>query len=53
MSLISNLVRKEMAELAERRGLKGARVQEKVNARGELVIALILPETFPGEWERR
>jgi hypothetical protein len=28
----------------------GARVAKKVNAKGELVVALILPERMPGEW---
>ncbi|HEY2515748.1 MAG TPA: hypothetical protein VGI39_32990 [Polyangiaceae bacterium] len=53
MNLLLNQVRKELAELAQRKGLKGARVEYKVNKSGALVIALILPETFPGEWTAR
>jgi hypothetical protein len=50
MNLLLNQVKAAIAELARAKGLTNARVDHKVNDRGELVIALILPPTHPGEW---
>jgi hypothetical protein len=49
MSLFMNQVKNAIAELAERKSLTSARVDHKVNAKGELVIALIIPPSKPGE----
>jgi hypothetical protein len=38
-------------EAARERGYPTARGAWKVNARGELVIALIIPPRTPGEWD--
>jgi hypothetical protein len=38
-----------IGDLAKARGIAGA-VRPTVNARGELVIALIIPPRHPGEW---
>jgi hypothetical protein len=38
-----------IGELAKARGIEGS-VRPKVNAYGELVIALIIPPRHPGEW---
>ncbi len=35
--------------MAKDKGL-GGRVLSKVNARGDLVIALVVPQNVPGEW---
>lgn len=53
MSLLTDQVRHAIADLAKARGLDRARVREKVNAQGELVIALIIPPKYPGEWSTR
>jgi hypothetical protein len=53
MNLLMNQVRHEIADLAKAKGLANARVREKVNAKGELVIALIIPPSRPGEWTER
>jgi hypothetical protein len=52
MNLLLNQVKHAIAELAKAKGLAHARVDHKVNDRGELVIALILPPSRPGEWTR-
>lgn len=39
-------------DLAKAKGVTG-RVLSKVNARGELVIALVIPPRTPGEWAER
>jgi hypothetical protein len=36
---------------AKERGIAQARVAWKRNARGELVIAIIIPPSYPGEWD--
>ncbi|MGO9833317.1 MAG: hypothetical protein ACLP1X_03805 [Polyangiaceae bacterium] len=38
-----------IGDLAKEKGIDG-RVASKVNARGELVIALLIPPRTPGEW---
>jgi hypothetical protein len=42
----------EIRALAKSR-FEHARVQAKVNARGELVIGVIVPPRIPGEWAAR
>jgi hypothetical protein len=44
MDLLVNALKLAIAELAKAKGIKGARVLDKLNARGEVVIALILPQ---------
>lgn len=43
MNLLVQQLKTSIAALARARGLAGARVLEKVNKYGEIVIALILP----------
>lgn len=43
MNLLVQQLKASIAELARNKGLSGARVLEKVNRYGEVVIALILP----------
>lgn len=43
MNLMVQQLKSAIAELAKRKGIVGARVLEKVNGHGEVVIALILP----------
>ena len=40
----------DIAALAKAKGFEHARVQVKVNARGELVIAVLIPPSAPEEW---
>ncbi len=40
----------EIQNLAKARGFEGARVDSKVNGRGELVLALLIPPRTPEEW---
>jgi hypothetical protein len=40
----------EMQRLAVARGFEHARVDSKVNGRGELVLALLIPPRTPQEW---
>ncbi|MEO6575779.1 MAG: hypothetical protein ABIP89_18145 [Polyangiaceae bacterium] len=47
MSLLIGALKQAISEIAARKGLKNFRVLDKVNARGELVIALIIPQTRP------
>jgi hypothetical protein len=44
MDLLVNALKLAIAELAKAKGIQGARVLDKLNARGEVVIALILPK---------
>jgi hypothetical protein len=44
MNLIVNAIKLGLRDLAVAKGIKSPRVLEKVNARGEVVIALILPK---------
>jgi hypothetical protein len=37
-------------ELAKKLGFAGARVDVKVNARGELVVGILIPPRTPDEW---
>jgi hypothetical protein len=41
----------EVAELVRSRGFSTARVATKVNAYGELVVAVLIPPRHPGEWD--
>ena len=43
------VLQNKMLDLA-RRDFPEARVGERVNARGELVLAIIIPPRSPGEW---
>jgi hypothetical protein len=51
MNLLVNALKNSLADLAKAKGLEHARVLEKVNARGELVVAIIVPPSRPGEWK--
>jgi hypothetical protein len=53
-SVFLNSLERQIADLAKEKKLEGARVLHKVNARGELVIALILPIAYAhhGDEER-
>jgi hypothetical protein len=52
MNLLVNQLKSALADLAKAKELANARVDHKVNARGELVIAIIVPPSRPGERER-
>jgi hypothetical protein len=39
-----------IAALAKAKGFEHAHVQARVNARGELVIAVLIPPSVPEEW---
>ena len=43
MSLLVQQLKGAIADLAKKKGIAGARVLDKVNRYGEVVIALILP----------
>ncbi len=47
MNLLVQQLKAAIDELARRKGLRGARVLDKVNRYGEVVIALILPRDPP------
>lgn len=52
MNLLVNSLKAKIADLAKtEKGLENARVSYKVNAHGEMVIALIIPPRYPGEWD--
>jgi hypothetical protein len=51
MNLLVNTLKLALAQVAKAKGLKDARIVHKVNERGEMVIAIILPPSRPGEWE--
>ncbi len=53
MNLLVNALKNAIADLAQQKGLERTRVEHKVNARGELVIASIMPPSRPGEWTDR
>ncbi len=53
MDLLINSLKHALADLAKAKGLAKARVLHKVNARGELVVAIIVPPSRPGEWAGR
>jgi len=53
MNLLLDHVKNAISDLAQAKGIKGARVLDKVNRRGDLVIALIIPPSRPGEWTER
>ncbi len=53
MNLLVNQLKLALGELAKKKGLKDARVDHKVNAKGELVIAIIVPPSREGEWTSR
>ncbi len=48
MNLLVNALKSQIAELARAKGVSRPRVLDKVNARGEIVIALILPNEASG-----
>jgi len=50
MNLLTRRAKADLEKLVEQLQLKGARVSHKVNARGELVLAVIIPPAYPGEW---
>jgi hypothetical protein len=41
----------QIHDLAKARGFTESRVLHKVNARGELVMGLLIPPRTPGEWD--
>lgn len=51
VNLLVNSLKAAIAELAKKKGLTRARVLDKVNAYGELVIALVIPPDRKGEWD--
>ncbi len=53
MNLLVNTLKHALSDLAKAKGLETARVLDKVNARGELVVAIIIPPSRPGEWSGR
>lgn len=48
VNLLVQQLKAAIDELAKKKGLSGARVLDKVNRYGEIVIALILPRDPPG-----
>ncbi len=52
LNLLVRAVASALADVATAKGLANARVDWKTNKRGELVIAIIVPPKFPGEWDR-
>jgi hypothetical protein len=50
LTLGVRVLMKELEALAKSKGFGMARVQAKVNVRGELVLAVIIPARTPGEW---
>jgi hypothetical protein len=52
VTLLIQAILQQLQDLATRKGLVGARVASKVNDRGELVLALIIPPRYRGEWEK-
>jgi hypothetical protein len=53
MNLLVNAIKSALYEIIERKELKGARVDYTTNSRGELVMAIIIPPSRPGEWDGR
>lgn len=49
MNLLVNALKLALSDVAKAKGLEKARVLNKVNARGELVVAIIVPPSRPGE----
>lgn len=47
MNLLVQQLKAAIDELARKKGIVGARVLDKLNQHGEVVIALILPSTPP------
>jgi hypothetical protein len=43
----------QMFDLAKKTGFVEARVDAKVNRRGELVLAVLIPPRTPNEWDGR
>lgn len=48
-----NALKSALSELVKKKELKNARVLARVNARGEMVVAIIVPPSRPGEWTGR
>ena len=52
--LLVNAIKGRLYGVIEQSGLKDkARVDYKTNKRGELVMAIIIPPSTPGEWSGR
>ncbi len=49
-TLLVRALMTEIGDLAKAKGFSGSRVLHKVNARGELVLAVVIAPTTPGEW---
>ena len=45
-----NQLKTRLAEIAKRFGLVNARIDHAANKKGELVLAIIVPPSKPGEW---
>jgi hypothetical protein len=50
LSLGVQVLMNDITGLAKAKGFEHARVQAKVNVRGELVIAVLIPPRVPDEW---
>jgi hypothetical protein len=50
MNLGLRAIMQRIEDMAREAGYTAARVASKVNTRGELVIALLIPPRTPGEW---
>jgi hypothetical protein len=53
MNLLVQALKLASDDLANAKGIANPRVLSKVNARGEMVIASIIPPRQPGEWASR
>jgi hypothetical protein len=54
MNLLVNAIKGRLYDVIEQSGLQGkARIDYKTNKKGELVMAIIIPPSRPGEWTRR
>jgi hypothetical protein len=50
MPLAVSVLMRELEALTQSKGFSKARVKSKVNARGELVLGVIIPPRTPNEW---
>ena len=51
MNLLVNAIKGRLYDVIEASGLQGkARIDYKTNKKGELVMAIIIPPSRPGEW---
>jgi hypothetical protein len=53
LTLGLQLLMRQVEDLAREKGFINARTAHKINARGELVIALLIPPRTPGEWDEK